>query len=85
MAAGAFLGAYAGFFHKGGVACINVGGDRGGKDDGGVIKGRLSSSWYAKAGSILQIACSSCQTTFLSCSVKYQGYCPQQESTTDTR
>ena len=41
MAAGAFLGAYVGFFHKGGMACINVGGDCRGKDNGGIIKGRL--------------------------------------------
>jgi len=53
MAVGTFLGTYVGFFHKGGAACVDVGGNCRGKDDGGVIKGRLSSSWYAKAGSIL--------------------------------
>ena len=39
MAAGVFLGACAGLLHKGGAVCVDVGGDHGGKDDRGVVKG----------------------------------------------
>ena len=39
MAAGVFLGACVGLLHKGGVVCVDVGGNHRGKDDGGVVKG----------------------------------------------